>query len=1079
MSRWHLISNAFIIGFFALFWGVSSTLSALDPGKAITQYNVKTWNMKDGLPGNYVFAIRQTKDGYLWFGTQNGLIRFDGLNFESFTMENTTRLKDNNILSLYEDRDGTLWIGTHSGGLTRYKEGVFFTYPMEKYPALYRIRAIEEDRWGNLWIGSYGKGLTSLGDGQFTHYTTDHELPGMKVKTICKDGSRDLWVTTTGGTVKLLEPGIFIDHTPRAPLPTDNVKTTCLYEKDTESLWIGTGGAGLFRLKNGVLDQYGTGDGIPDQTITYLYRDRLKNFWVGTNGDGLTRMSNSILSKLPDGERLAGSFINTIYEDMEGSLWIGTVKEGLYQLRDGKFTTYTTREGLVDNYILCVHESRAGDLWIGTKGGLLRLKKGGTLTTEFTTGTGLLNNNVTSLCEDLSGHLWIGTWGGLHRFKDGKMTLSSKENGLSDNRIKSIRYDNRETIWIGTINGLNRFDNETGTFTVFTRKDGLSGNTVNFIFKDREGKLWIGTDAGLNLENNGAFTVHEPTIEAGNSSFQCVYQDDEGVLWFGTNNGLIRLKGEETTPYTIECGLIGNDVDSILEDKKGYLWLAGRNGISRVGKIDLEDFRRGKIKRIQPDSYNETDGMKSRWCTGPGCKTGDGRLWFPTIEGVAMIDPNNITPPPAPSPIIDKLIADGVTLETHAMVKEKKTLEVAPGKKRLEFHYKAISFINPKKMEFKIRLTGYDDDWVKMGTKRSTTYTGIPPGIYTFNVTSRHPGDNWNGEGTSFSFYLKPYFWQTTWFFVITALAIFLSVFGGYRFRVRQLRARARVLKTMVKNRTMELEAAHRELQKSKEIIEEKNRHTMAGIRYARKIQQTMLPMKEKMETHFKESFVLFQPKDIISGDFYWFDIVKGHYFVILADCTGHGVPGALLSMIGYMMLNEVMHGRRISDPAKILARLHQGFRYVLKQEVEDADTYDGMDIGLCRIDLKKRKLIYAGARRPLYYVKGPEFFEIKGDRKSIGGRQREVKHVFTNHKIDIPRKDRGGLMLYLTSDGYADQHNPGNKKYGSRRLRQFLRDIAHLSTAAQQKALMEALKNHRLDEEQRDDISIIGLRIP
>ncbi|MCP5108173.1 MAG: SpoIIE family protein phosphatase, partial [bacterium] len=1031
---------------------------------------------EDGLPGNSVFAIEQTRDGYLWLGIQGGLVRFDGLNFELFTTQSTPQLKDNSVRVLYEDRDGTLWIGTNYGGLTRVKGGEFFTYSITDYPALYKLRAIEEDRWGNLWIGSFGNGLTYLNNGKFTTYTTNEGLLNNQVRAIYKDTGSDLWVTTSGGVVKLIGPGNFQLFTGQDVLPL--VKTACLYKESAGELWIGAGKR-LAKFKNGKTVSYGADAGLPPHSINILFEDRMKNLWIGMDGGGLSRMSNGVLSTLPGGDGLADGFVYSIYEDREGSLWVGTVNGGLHQLRDCKFTNYTPREGLAHDYVHCVYESRNGDIWIGTRGGLNRLKKGKS-TIELTIGNGLLDNNILCLFEDPAGYLWIGTWGGLHRFKDGKLTTFTRETGLSHNKVNGILDDGQGNTWIGTKNGLNRFDNKNGTFTVFTMKEGLLSNEVEFIFKDREGRLWIGTYAGLNRWNNGNFTAYIPPVEIGKSTFKCAYQDNEGVLWFGTNNGLIRLKEKDTTLYTIEDGLIENNVYTIFEDESGYLWLGSQNGISRVAKKELEEFSRGKIGRIQPDSYNEEDGMKSRWCSGIGCKTRDGRFWFPTTGGVAVIDPNHIkedTIPPVP--IIEELTVDGVAIETHANGKGKKHLELEPGKKRLEFHYRGVSFVNPGKMKFKIKLTGYDSDWVSMGTRRSTTYTRLSPGFYTFSVISCNSDGVWNEEGVSLSFHLLPFFYQTTWFYFLVTLAVLLAVFGGYRFRVRQLRAREKELSRLVelrtsdlKERNIELGNAQQKLRQSKEIIEEKNRNIMDSIRYARKIQEAMLPVKEKIEKYLEDSFVIYRPKDIVSGDFYWFDVIGDQYFLAVADCTGHGVPGALLSMIGNMMLNDVVIDKKIFDPAAALFHLHQGFRTVLKQELGETDTYDGMDVGLCRIDLGAGKITFAGAGRPLFYVRDAQLFEIKGNRKSIGGRQKEEKRFFTNHEIEIPGQNTDGIMLYLTTDGFTDQNNPRNQKYGSQRFKDFLRGHIHLSTVGQKEAFIEELKRHRSGEEQRDDIT-------
>jgi signal transduction histidine kinase/ligand-binding sensor domain-containing protein/DNA-binding response OmpR family regulator len=856
MNWLRLIFNSFVFRFlFSLLW-TSFALMALDPGKAITQYSMRIWDIEGGLPGNAVYAIQQTKDGYLWIGGENGLVRFDGIHFELYNKRKIPQLKDNVIRALYEDQNGNLWIGTSSGGLTRYKGGEFFTYPITEHRTLYGISAINEDRWGNLWIGSFTRGLTCLSKGKFITYTTKQGLPHNQVKSIYKDGNGDLWVAAAAGIVKMLKPGTFQIYASQDVLP--HLKTVCLYEIDTKTLWIGTGEGGLFRMKNGMVTAFGTEAGEPYPSITHLFEDRMKNLWIGTDGGGLTRMTwmarktqlkqmrNEVLSTLSDGEGLADGSVYSIYEDREGSLWVGTLEGGLHQLRDNKFTTYTTREGLVHDDVVCIYEGQDGDLWIGTRGGLNQLSNG-TLTTLLTTKQGLLNNSVLCLFEDREGYLWIGTWGGgvyKYRFKNERLTrFLTKKHGCSDNRIWCILGDRKGNIWIGTENGLNRltFNNNNNkgkfTITVLTTEDGLLSNFIQFIFEDSRGNLWIGTDAGLNFLKDGVITVYTPTVRIENNYFRCAYEDNEGVLWFGTNSGLIRVKGKGITQttldtlYTIECGLVDNYVYSILEDERGYLWLGGRNGISRIKKKELEDFSKGLIDQVRPDSYNEKDGMKARWCNDAGCKTRDGRFWFPTSKGITMIDPNhikkNILPP---SLIIEKLIVDGESININTKTKEKQPVELDPGKKRVEIYYTAVSFINPQKIKFKSMLKGYDRDWVNMGNARSTTYTGLSPGHYTFKMMACNADGVWNEKEASFSFYLKPYFTQTPWFYLSVALFILLVAFSLYRFRVRQLRARGKKLGALVelrtrdlKERNIELENAQQKIRHSKDLIEAKN----------------------------------------------------------------------------------------------------------------------------------------------------------------------------------------------------------------------------------------------------------------
>jgi ligand-binding sensor domain-containing protein/signal transduction histidine kinase/DNA-binding response OmpR family regulator len=809
---------------------------------------VQTWNMQGGLPANSIFALQQTRDGYLWIGSQDGLVRFDGHHFEIYNEKNTPQLNCNVIRALYEDRSGTLWIGTTSGGLTRYREGEFYTYSVTKYKALNRISAINEDRWGNLWIGSFTRGLTFLSAGKFNTYTTDQGLPSNRVWSIHKDKNGDLWVSATAEIVKIVKPGIFQNYATQDLLPYN--KTVCLNEEVKKELWIGTGDRGLFRLKNSTFTAYGTEAGIPHLTIICLYKDERKNLWIGTDGGGLTRMSKGLLSTMPVNGGLASGFVYSICEDREGSLWVGTLDGGLHQLRDSIFTTYTTTEGLAHNYVDCIYEDRAGCLWFGTKGGLSRLDlKTQTLTTVLTTRQGLINNFIQCLCQDSSGHLWIGTWGGLHRFKDGKLTLLAKKQGLSDNRVFCLEKDRQGNTWVGTENGLNRLDKD-GTLTVFTRNEGLSSNLIQVIHEDRKGTLWIGTDTGLNRYDRGLITAYKILPGSESHYIRCAYEDNRGTLWFGTENGLIRMKEKNTTwhmfIYTIQCGLIENVIYSILEDEEGYLWLAGQNGISRVSKQELEDVSMGKIKQIRVKSFNEEDGMKSRWCTGIGCKSRDGRFWFPTSVGVSVIHPHQTcidTPPP--HLIIEKLIADGETIKNfcggvqkpHGGVFIKSPplaaggiLKLPPGKKRLEFYYTAASFIKPRKIRFKLRLEGYDRDWTAVGTARSTTYTGLSPGHYTFRVTACNPDGVWSREEASISFYLLPYFYQTAWFYIFAVFFVLLVVFSIYRFRVRQLKSKEKELGKLVRDRTrdlqernLELETAHHKLRQSSQLIEAKN----------------------------------------------------------------------------------------------------------------------------------------------------------------------------------------------------------------------------------------------------------------
>lgn len=1044
----------------------------MDSQNFVTQYKLDIWQKERGYEQNQIYSIIQSRDGYLWLGTVDGLVRFDGIRFRVFNKDNTEQLKGNAVRTLCESRDGSLWIGTSDGGLSRLKNGTFTGYNSKTVHDF--ISAIVEDRNGDMWFGTRHNGIVHFREGKFTAYTTGDGLPDNEIYSLCEDRAGDLWIGTPSGLTKRTPDGRFVTFNMKSGLLCEYIWS--LFETKNGEIWIGTDN-GLYRLKDETFIHYGIDRGLPNLEVMSLYEDSDQNLWGGTDGGGLFRVKEGRITTLSTDDGMACGYVYALCEDRERSIWIGTLEGGLHRLRDTKFTAYTTKEGLSHNNVNCIYEDRNGDLRIGTDGGLNRLGNG-KLYQELNTAKGLLSNNVTSILEDRTGGLWIGTKAGLHRFKDGNLRAFTAGDGLSHNQVDALVGGEPDHIWIGTYHGLDRLHN--GGFSIITKEGDLVSNTIRTIYEDRKGSLWIGPEAeALYRRKDGEITRYNPGNGWIDSYVESFHEDNQGVLYIGTRAGLCRLENGKFTNYTTQNGLIDNRINYILEDDMGYLWLAGRTGISRVAKKEITNFARGKIDRIHPVFYNEQDGMNTQWCNRSGVKSRDGKLWFATSKGLVTIDPanikTNILPPPV---IIEGLKVDGENVDLRA---KGNPLVLPPGSERLEFSFTGLSFVTPRKVKFKLKLEGYDTNWLDNGNARTTTYTHLSPGEYTLNVIACNGDGVWNEEGASFSFYMQPYFWQTTWFYILVFFFAALAVFTGFRIRVRQLKVNEKKLSALVEirtealnDRTLQLEKAHAGLQMSKAVIEEKNQNIMASINYARKIQQASLPTEERMQKVLKDYFIIFRPRDIVSGDFYWFGQSGHRYFIAAVDCTGHGVPGAFLSMMGNMELTEIVKEKPVYDPAALLMHLHNAIRRALQQENGESKSSDGMEVAVCMIDPETHSVTFAGAGRPLYYVCNSEFFEIKGDRKSIGGRQREKKRTFTNQKIDIPSE----TVLYLTSDGFADQNNRENKKYGSLRLKQFLHSNAHLPMKQQEDALLRELTNHQGTEEQRDDITVIGIKL-
>jgi signal transduction histidine kinase/ligand-binding sensor domain-containing protein/DNA-binding response OmpR family regulator len=811
-----------IFNFFLFLWGVLFTFSfliALEPGKAVTQYKLDTWQREHGFTQNSVNVIYQTRDGYIWLGTMDGLIRFDGIVFKIFDKENTKQFQDNFITSLLEDQKDNLWIGTSQGGLYCLKDKEFKPYTSGAYPNLKKISAIFEDRQGILWLGTVDNGLTRLENGKFTTYTVEDGLASNRVRDFYEDKRGYLWIATSAGLSIRTTSGKFTVYT------TNNGRfdkfITSMCSAKNGGLWLGCLD-GIYRLDNNEFTHFGKTDGLPSPKIICLYEDNQQNLWAGTDGGGLIRMRKNKIETFPTGDLLASTYICSIYEDREKNLWIGSLKDGLYRLRDTLFIPYATREGLGDDIVNCITESRNGNLWIGTIKGVNRMKNGQFIL-EWSTNHGLLSNHITSICEDSTGSIWIGTDEGLNRIKDGKLERCNYHIDALSKYITEVWEDRRCTVWILTPDNLIRFYNEK--FTLLINKKETPGYSFICFHLDKEANHWIGTyRGGIYRIKEGKLTVYTTREGLVNNEVESFYEDKQGILYIGTRGGLSLLANGKFTSYTTQNGLTDNYIYHILEDDLGYLWLSGRTGVSRINTEKLWELTNGKIEKIEPDIFNEPDGIKDPICHH-FIKTQDGRLWFATDKGLLMIDPLKIKEKrQAPPVVIEEMIIDGEAF----LIRE--PLIIPPGKKRLEFHYTGLSLVKSRQIKFKLKLEGYDSDWMDAGHARSTTYTGLSPGGYTFRVTACNSDGVWNQEGASLSFYLKPYFYQTTWFYLLVVLSVLLLAFSIYRFRVRQLKTREKELGTLVelrtrdlKERNLELEKARQNIQHSKELIETKN----------------------------------------------------------------------------------------------------------------------------------------------------------------------------------------------------------------------------------------------------------------
>ncbi len=752
----------------------AQSLPAAEATNTSPQYRFEVWQTEEGLPQNTVSAIVQSREGYLWLGTYNGLVRFDGIRFKVFDSDNTPEFASNRILRLLEGRDGALWIGTDEG-LLRYKGGRFTHYDTTAGLSDGSVSSLHEDAEGNLWVGTVGGGLNKLKNGEITSYTQKGNLPSKGEVTVLEGPKQNLWIATAD-YLGLFQDGEFVQFVSEPGL---RMKVAACRQG---GLWVSAGG----RLK-----KFNDGQFVADlgpfpwategERVTALFEDRNENLWIGTARSGLFRFRGGVFQRIADKRGELKDGILGFQEDREGHLWIGTNGGGLVRLKERLFQMYDTENGLADNVVFSLCADQTGGVWIGTDGGGLDHLDNGAITNVTHPDASSLAR-LGAVYEDRNGTVWLGTrTNGIFQLRAGKFTHFSKAEGLSGESVRAIYEARNGDLWFGTADGgLNRF--RQGKFTSLTTRDGLSHNDVRAILEDARGQLWIGTGGGgLNVWAEGKFRTFTKTNGLAGDFIRTLHEDKEGNLWIGTSSGLSRHKDGRFVTFKKKHGLPDELISQIFEDNRGDFWIGSNRGIFRVRKGELNNFAKGLIGSIVCVTYDQSDGLSSRECNGnfqpSGAKTKDGRLWFPTNKGVAVVDPNHLTDSKRPPMVVvEELYVDGTPVEMAD------TITINPGKERFVFTYTGINFAAPRRIKFKYQLVGYDPDWVDADTMRVAQYNAIPPGEYYFRVKAGNHADMWNQVGTSIKLVVTPPWWRTKWFIGLAWLAAAAALFGMYRF---------------------------------------------------------------------------------------------------------------------------------------------------------------------------------------------------------------------------------------------------------------------------------------------------------
>ncbi len=751
-------AKAFMVAWLLLF-GCASALAATPPPR----FYVDVWPAEEGgLPQNAVIAMVQTQDGYLWLGTLNGLVRFDGLRFTVFDESNTPGLSSSRIVKLFEDSKRNIWIGTETAGAALIKNGRVVGLDLGRGRREGMLRAACEDSLGGIWL--YTK------DGELGRYYNEKvdvwNVGRGEARAVIAEKSGLVWVGADQ-SLFALDPKSIRSSATLAPVETVSVRRLdFLLASKTGGHWRLADGA-IQKWVEGRLEKKWAYPWPTGKFVTSACEDEEGNLVVGTLAEGIFWFDNEgNVTRITEKEGLSYNSVLSLHADKEGSLWVGLDGGGLNRVKRQIFRVLNESVGLT---VQSVAEDSQGGLWFSSNHQIDYLKR------DVLEHFPMNRYFVRPLLVDKAQNIWAGTYVGLFRFE--KNLFGAAAGGKTQAwQISALHQDRAGQIWVGTQSGLVRWmDPEP---EIFTTSNKLSSNLVRAIADDAEGNLWIGTErGGLNRFRDGKFTSFQQTNGFPSDNISSLYVDGDGVLWVGTfSSGLVRFQNGKWTHYTTSDGLISNGIDYILEDGQDCLWIGSNTGLMRVPKKSLNDFARGAADFIPCRGFGKRDGLPASECTfgsqPAACRTRDGTLWIPTIAGLASVNPvevrSNSNPPPV---MIESVLIEGQEQNTNGI--HGKILEavvVPAGKEHLDIQYTSLNLATPTRARFKYRLEGHEKGWVNVGNSRIVRYPKLPPGEYHFQVTACNEDGVWNETGATLAVTVLPPFWRKWWF--LTAVAI-------------------------------------------------------------------------------------------------------------------------------------------------------------------------------------------------------------------------------------------------------------------------------------------------------------------
>ncbi|NPA68616.1 MAG: SpoIIE family protein phosphatase [Chlorobi bacterium] len=1056
--------------------------------------SIQHYKISDGLSQSFTTDICRDKTGYIWIGTQDGLNRFDGYDFTVFRQDPADKqsLSDNFIIDLCPAEDSTVWI-VNNNGLEYYdcKTNKFYEILKNKQSknSTYstNIKAVAADKNGTVWIRTYNSIIEyDRNNNEFFEYRitkNNSDITGGVFDIFrLADDSENLWTGSAGGLVKFNKKQKKFTVFKYNPLPDANNEIYAVFCENKNKIWAGSKDKlYLFDTKNNKFTEYktktnftqiqsiyvdeshiiriggltglycnnGTGDfqkinledyiydEIKIGNISNIFKDPSGLIWLSTDFGIFkinTKKTNFELYRKDKNNNLnfSSNTISAVYHDVKNDIiWLGTRGYGLnlFYRKTGKVKQfYKHNSGLTDNNIFCIVKSPDGNIWTGTAEGpvIYSVKQKKFIPFNKFTGKNFDRFFAGTRLSDIlfdGNIIWFATYKGLLKYENNKITEFTKKdfgNGIADNETFKIIKSSSGNYWIATLYGLSKYNPETGIFTNYTKENGkISNNIVPTVFESSDSIIWVGTGTGLNKYNPESDSFKYYTSQSHGFSNDFIYtilEDKYKNLWMSTNRGIIKFnpKTEEVTNFSTEDNLQGYEfnINAAYIDENNELFWGGVKGLNSL-----------KMNKIKKNTY-------------------------------------------APKPVITHFYKHTKKGKKEVLLGTRKTVKLTYNQNSFDIHFAVPEYTFPAKNSFKYRIKESNAEWTYLGHNNFINFFQLAPGTYTFQILGANSDNVWNPEPTVIKIIISSPWWLTTGAYIIYILIFSSIIGGGFLLYNREIRKENRILH--------EKQTVAREVEKQKELLAVKNNNIAESMRYASGIINALLPTKDQIRKIIPDSFVLFMSKEIVSGDFYWIEETEDKIFIAAVDCTGHGVPGAFMSIIGLDLLRNITESG-INTPSKILDHLNRGIYAMFRNEDQGHKLKDGMDISLIALHKMENIVEFAGAMNQMFLIRDDKITEIKGDRFSVSPANYLTYGTFTNHLINVEEGD----AIYLFSDGYVDQFGgPDEKKFKYRRFRHLLLNNYEKPMREQKNILKRVINTWKGNLEQVDDILVIGLRI-